>query len=188
MYDSWLNNIQRRCCCVPWHDNVTTIQQPPMKILQLGKFYPVLGGVEKVMFDITKGLSEEGVECDMMRPATEEGRKWLSWTVAGGSSAAWHGRRRRVPPSRRQWFLSCGEGWRTTTSYIFITLILWRRWRCCSVPDVLARWSARIKSKGRTREGKERKEKKKRTARKRNKKRLGRVLVCVRVLHLIYNR
>ena len=24
-----------------------------MKILQLGKFYPVLGGVEKVMFDLT---------------------------------------------------------------------------------------------------------------------------------------
>lgn len=57
-----------------------------MKILQLGKFYPVLGGVEKVMFDLTVGLSEtglsevgfseeglsevglseEGVECDMM--------------------------------------------------------------------------------------------------------------------------
>lgn len=37
-----------------------------MRILQLGKFYPVLGGVEKVMFDITTGLSESGVECDMM--------------------------------------------------------------------------------------------------------------------------
>ena len=47
-----------------------------MKILQLGKFYPVLGGVEKVMFDLTvglsetglseTGLSETGVECDMM--------------------------------------------------------------------------------------------------------------------------
>lgn len=37
-----------------------------MRILQLGKFYPVLGGVEKVMFDITSGLSETGVECDMM--------------------------------------------------------------------------------------------------------------------------
>lgn len=32
-----------------------------MKILQLGKFYPVLGGVEKVMFDLTVGLSEEGL-------------------------------------------------------------------------------------------------------------------------------
>lgn len=37
-----------------------------MKILQLGKFWPVLGGVEKVMFDLTKGLSERGIECDML--------------------------------------------------------------------------------------------------------------------------
>lgn len=44
-----------------------------MRILQLGKFYPVLGGVEKVMFDITTGLSEAGVECDMMC-ATSDGR------------------------------------------------------------------------------------------------------------------
>lgn len=47
-----------------------------MKILQLGKFYPVLGGVEKVMFDLTvglseTGLSEEGVECDMMCAASD---------------------------------------------------------------------------------------------------------------------
>lgn len=37
-----------------------------MRILQLGKFYPVLGGVEKVMLDITTGVSEAGVDCDMM--------------------------------------------------------------------------------------------------------------------------
>lgn len=42
-----------------------------MRILQLGKFYPVLGGVEKVMFDITKGLSDEGMECDMMCAASD---------------------------------------------------------------------------------------------------------------------
>lgn len=47
-----------------------------MKILQLGKFYPVLGGVEKVMFDLTvglseTGLSETGVECDMMCAASD---------------------------------------------------------------------------------------------------------------------
>lgn len=43
-----------------------------MKILQLGKFYPVLGGVEKVMYDITTGLSEEGVKCDMMCATSDE--------------------------------------------------------------------------------------------------------------------
>lgn len=37
-----------------------------MRILQLGKFYPVRGGVEKVMWDLTRGLSERGVECDML--------------------------------------------------------------------------------------------------------------------------
>ena len=31
-----------------------------MKILQLGKFYPVLGGVEKVMFDLTVGTLGDG--------------------------------------------------------------------------------------------------------------------------------
>lgn len=37
-----------------------------MKVLQLGKFYPILGGVEKVEYELTTGLSEEGVRCDMM--------------------------------------------------------------------------------------------------------------------------
>ena len=37
-----------------------------MKILQLGKFYPIRGGVEKVMWDLTRGLSEHGIRCDML--------------------------------------------------------------------------------------------------------------------------
>ena len=37
-----------------------------MKILQLGKFYPIRGGVEKVMYSLAEGLSENGVECDAM--------------------------------------------------------------------------------------------------------------------------
>lgn len=37
-----------------------------MRILQLGKFYPIRGGVEKVMYDLTVGLSTYGVECDML--------------------------------------------------------------------------------------------------------------------------
>jgi glycosyltransferase involved in cell wall biosynthesis len=42
-----------------------------MKILQLGKFYPVYGGVEKVMYDLTLGLSERQVYCDMLCAAEE---------------------------------------------------------------------------------------------------------------------
>jgi len=37
-----------------------------MRVLQLGKFYPLIGGVEKVMYDLTLGLSERGIHCDMM--------------------------------------------------------------------------------------------------------------------------
>lgn len=37
-----------------------------MRILQLGKFHPIRGGVEKVMLDITQGLSEKGIPCDML--------------------------------------------------------------------------------------------------------------------------
>ena len=37
-----------------------------MKVLQLGKFYPIRGGVEKVMWDVTRGLSSHGIQCDML--------------------------------------------------------------------------------------------------------------------------
>ena len=37
-----------------------------MKVLQLGKFYPIRGGVEKVMWDLTRGLGERGIDCDML--------------------------------------------------------------------------------------------------------------------------
>lgn len=37
-----------------------------MRILQIGKFYPIVGGVEKVMFDLMNGLSSRGVDCDML--------------------------------------------------------------------------------------------------------------------------
>ena len=44
-----------------------------LKVLQLGKFYPIRGGVEKVAFDLMKGLSERGIECHMLC-AAEIGR------------------------------------------------------------------------------------------------------------------
>ncbi len=43
-----------------------------MKILQIGKFYPIRGGVEKVMYDIMLGLSQRGVSCDMLCAAAED--------------------------------------------------------------------------------------------------------------------
>lgn len=46
-----------------------------MKILQLGKFYPIQGGVEKVMYDLMCGLSAEGIDCDMMCAALDLSRE-----------------------------------------------------------------------------------------------------------------
>ncbi|MVZ65291.1 glycosyltransferase [Sphingobacterium sp. DK4209] len=43
-----------------------------MKILQLGKFYPIRGGVEKVMYDLMLGLSGRGITCDMLCATTED--------------------------------------------------------------------------------------------------------------------
>lgn len=47
--------------------------QPIMKILQLGKFYPVGGGVEKVMYDLLVGLADRGIACDMLCAYDGEG-------------------------------------------------------------------------------------------------------------------
>lgn len=43
-----------------------------MRILQLGKFYPIRGGVEKVMYDLMLGLAEQNINCDMLCASTEE--------------------------------------------------------------------------------------------------------------------
>ena len=43
-----------------------------MKILQIGKFYPIRGGVEKVMYDLTLGLSRRDIRCDMLCAVTEQ--------------------------------------------------------------------------------------------------------------------
>jgi len=74
-----------------------------MKILQLGKFYPIYGGVEKVMWDLTEGLSRSGTDCDMLcasldreavkkgvLPFNEHGRVFIvrSWKKAAGTMIA----------------------------------------------------------------------------------------------------
>lgn len=50
------------------------IKDSKLKVLQLGKFFPVKGGVEKVMYDLMMGLSERDVDCDMLC-AMEDGNK-----------------------------------------------------------------------------------------------------------------
>lgn len=41
-------------------------------ILQLGKFFPIRGGVEKVMYDLMLGLSDRKIRCDMLCASTED--------------------------------------------------------------------------------------------------------------------
>lgn len=48
-----------------------------MKILQLGKFYPIRGGVEKVEYDLMTGLSERKVHCDMLCALLEGGSRTM---------------------------------------------------------------------------------------------------------------
>ncbi|GGE18896.1 glycosyltransferase [Sphingobacterium cellulitidis] len=43
-----------------------------MRVLQLGKFYPIRGGVEKVEYDLMLGLSNAGIHCDMLCASTED--------------------------------------------------------------------------------------------------------------------
>ena len=45
-----------------------------MRILQLGKFYPIRGGVEKVMWDLTLGLDAAGIPCDMLCASLDSGQ------------------------------------------------------------------------------------------------------------------
>jgi len=48
-----------------------------MNILQFGKFYyPTFGGMERALFEITEGLNEQGIKCDVLcshtKPTNEE--------------------------------------------------------------------------------------------------------------------
>lgn len=42
-----------------------------LKVLQLGKFYPIQGGVEKVAYDLMVGLSDRDIDCDMLCAAAK---------------------------------------------------------------------------------------------------------------------
>lgn len=49
-----------------------------LKILQLGKFYPIRGGVEKVMYDLMLGISGQDVDCDMLCAASKGGSRTVT--------------------------------------------------------------------------------------------------------------
>ena len=82
-----------------------------MHILQLGKFYPVMGGVEKVAFDLTTGLSAAGVDCDMM-----------SATVSGFGSS------RQL--NAHSWLICCHSWRKVAATMIAPSMITTLRARC----------------------------------------------------------
>ena len=56
-----------------------------MKVLQLGKFYPISGGVEKVMYELAKGLNDTGIHCDMLCSSANNHYQTISLTGKGNS-------------------------------------------------------------------------------------------------------
>jgi glycosyltransferase involved in cell wall biosynthesis len=53
-----------------------------MRVLQFGKFYPPhIGGIEKVMFDITEGLNRRGIRCDVL--CSNKERKYVEESLNG---------------------------------------------------------------------------------------------------------
>lgn len=61
------------------------------KVLQLGKFYPIKGGVEKVMYDLMNGLSQRGVYCDMLCAVRDKSLKNKTLNKYAISFVATHG-------------------------------------------------------------------------------------------------
>lgn len=47
------------------------MKKEELSVLQLGKFWPVRGGIEKVMYEFATGLSQRGVHCDMLTAACQ---------------------------------------------------------------------------------------------------------------------
>ena len=43
-----------------------------MKILHLGKYYPLKGGMEKAVLDIVEEFSGRGIQCDLLCVSTAE--------------------------------------------------------------------------------------------------------------------
>lgn len=88
-----------------------------MKILQLGKFYPIGGGVEKVMYDLMTGISEKGVYCDMLCAATDMN----GMTVKINEFAN----------------LICTPTWTKKAATMISPAMIWRLWRVCRNYDII---------------------------------------------------
>lgn len=88
-----------------------------MRVLQLGKFYPIRGGVEKVAYDLMVGLSERNVRCEMMCAASE-----------GGS---------RVIPVNRNANVICCHTWLKAAATMISPAMIFTLRRTCRQYDII---------------------------------------------------
>ena len=84
-----------------------------LSILQLGKFYPIKGGVEKVAYDLMMGLSSRNDRCDL-----------LCATVSG------KGRTLRMNPNAK--LIECHSWGKTAATMIAPSMITTFRRICCN--------------------------------------------------------
>lgn len=84
-----------------------------LSILQLGKFYPIKGGVEKVAYDLMMGLSSRNDHCDL-----------LCATVSG------KGRTRQMNPHAK--LIECHSWGKTAATMIAPSMITTFRRICCN--------------------------------------------------------
>lgn len=102
-----------------------------MRILHVGKFYPVMGGIEKMMVDIVSGMSDcKDIYCDMLCASVNH----HSFVVPIGAGS------RIICTST--WFKVFATMFspmmgvvlrkikKTMILFIFIILILWLHWFC----------------------------------------------------------
>ena len=88
-----------------------------LKVLQLGKFYPITGGVEKVMYDLMSGLSEQGIDCDMLCALSK-------------------GRSRVIPVNAHARLLGC-KSWKKIAATMISPSMIFRLRKICNEYDVI---------------------------------------------------
>lgn len=108
-------------------------------MLQLGKFYPIRGGVEKVAFDLMKGLSEKGIECHMLCAAEEGDDRTILLNEHGRliCTRTWvKACATMISPSM---ILPCVKSVGGMILFTYIILIRWPVW-LCSFRAIKGKW------------------------------------------------
>lgn len=86
-----------------------------MKVLQLGKFFPIKGGVEKVEYDLMRGLSAHGIDCDMLCASSRRSEQQINLHAK----------------------LFCCRTWITIAGTTIAPSMITRLWRTCREYDII---------------------------------------------------